>query len=234
MELHLRHNPSFCVARLLLAPHEPVKVESGAMMAHSAGIQLQAKAEGGILAGLKRAVLAGESFFVSTYTAPPQGGWVDIAATLPGDIMALPLTGDRDFFITRGCWLANSHDTEVNTQWGGMQNLFGGEGGFGLRASGRGTVVMAVYGALDVVDLQPGEQITVDTGHVVAYDLVIRFTIRRAARGKIFQSLTSGEGLVFDFTGPGRLFLQSRNPSAFEAYIRSAAPSSNDGGGLFS
>ena len=87
MEVHLRHNPSFAVARLYLAPNEPVKVEGGAMMAHSPGVQLQAKADGGIMAGLKRSVLSGESFFVTTYTAPPQGGWVDIAATLPGDLM---------------------------------------------------------------------------------------------------------------------------------------------------
>lgn len=111
-----------------------------------------------------------------------------------------------------------------------MQNLFGGEGGFGLQASGRGQVVLSVYGALDVIDLQPGEQIVVDTGHVVAYDLGIRFQLRRAVAGKTWQSLKTGEGLVFDFTGPGRLFLQSRNPDAFQAWVRSAAPSENPTG----
>ncbi len=232
MELHLRHNPSFAVGRIFLAPHEPVKVEGGAMMAHSLGVQLSSKAEGGILAGLKRSVLSGESFFVSTYTAPPQGGWVDVAATLPGDIMPLQLTPDRPFFITRGCWLANSHGTEVSSKWGGMANLFGGEGGFGLQASGHGTVVLAVYGALDIIDLQPNEQVTIDTGHVVAYDLSIRFQMRRAAQGRTWQSMTSGEGFVFDFMGPGRVFLQSRNPSAFEAYVRSLVPQNNGGGFL--
>ena len=111
-----------------------------------------------------------------------------------------------------------------------MQNMFGGEGGFGLQVSGQGTVVLAVYGALDVIDLQPNEPVTIDTGHVVAYDLQMRFQMRRAVQGKTLQSMTSGEGFVFDFLGPGRVFLQSRNPSALAAYIRSLVPTNNGGG----
>src|SRR5665647_3837962 len=78
MQLQNRHNPAFTVGRLYLAPNEPVRVESGAMMATSAGVKLDVSTGGGIMAGLKRSVLAGESFFVTTYTAPPQGGWVDV------------------------------------------------------------------------------------------------------------------------------------------------------------
>lgn len=194
------------------------------MIAHSAGVTLQAKAEGGLMAGLKRSVLSGESFFVTTYTAPPQGGWVDVASALPGDAFALPIVPDRPFFINRGGWLASSHGVEVETKWGGMANLFGGEGGFGLRAHGNGEVVLGVYGAIDVIDLQPGELVTIDTGHVVAYDLAMRFELRRAVAGKMFQTMKSGEGFVFDFTGPGRVLLQTRNPSAFASWVGSMAP----------
>ena len=70
------------------------------------------------------------------------GGWIDVSAVLPGDLMVLDLQPDRPFFVTRGCWLANSHGTEVSPKWGGMANLFGGEGGFGLQASGQGQVVL--------------------------------------------------------------------------------------------
>jgi len=215
MQLQNRHNPAFTVGRLYLAPNEPVRdVSTG----------------GGIMAGLKRSVLAGESFFVTTYTAPPQGGWVDVAGVLPGDIIGVDIQPDRPFFVTKGCWIANSYGTEVTSKWGGAKNLFGGEGGFGLQATGQGQVVVSVYGALDVVDLQPGEQIVVDTGHVVAYDLGIQFRLRRAVEGKTFSSLTSGEGFVFDFFGPGRLLLQSRNPSALTAWIQHNAPSQNPSG----
>jgi uncharacterized protein (TIGR00266 family) len=232
MQTQIRHNPSFSVARLWLQPNEPVRIQTGAMMAHSPGVQLSADTGGGIMQGLKRAVLSGESFFVTTATAPQGGGWIDVAAVLPGDLMTIDLTPERPFFITRGCWLANSYGTEVTPQWGGAQNLFGGEGGFGLRASGQGAALMSVYGALDVLELQPGQSITVDTGHVVAYDLAMQFQLRRAVQGKSIQSMKTGEGLVFDFTGPGRLYLQTRNPEAFQAYIRTNAPQQNPSGGI--
>lgn len=223
MKVELRHNPSSTVARCVLAGGEPVRVESGAMVAHSAGVGLEAKAEGGILAGLKRSMLSGESFFVSTFTAPQQGGWVDVAPSLPGDMLALQIAQNRPYFISRGGWIANSTGVQVESKWGGFANLFGGEGGFGLRASGQGEVVVGVFGAIDVIDLAPGEPVTIDTGHVVAYDLSIRFTIRRAVSGRSFQSLKSGEGLVFDFVGPGRVLLQTRNPSAFASWTASVS-----------
>lgn len=232
MQIHLRHNPSFTVARLFLGPNEPAQVESGAMMAHSPGMQIASKAAGGVMQGLKRSVLAGESFFTTTFTAPAQGGWLDVAGVLPGDVLPIELQPGRPFFVARGNWIANSHGTEVSTKFGGMGNLFGGEGGFGLRAEGEGLVLLSVYGAIDVIDLQPGEPIVVDTGHVVAYDLGIQFTTRRAVEGRTIQSLKSGEGLVFEFTGPGRLFLQSRNPSAFAQWAAKLAPSGNPQGGL--
>ena len=232
MQINLRHNPSFAVARMFLAPGEPVQVESGAMMAHSPGVQISSKATGGVMQGLKRSVLAGESLFTTTYTAPQNGGWVDVAGVLPGDILPIEMRPDRPFFVARGNWMANSYGTEISSKFGGMGNLFGGEGGFGLQASGEGLVLLSVYGAIDIVDLQPGEQVVIDTGHVVAYDLNMQFRTRRAVEGKSIQSMKSGEGLVFDFVGPGRVYLQSRNPSAFAAWASSMTPSGNQSGGL--
>ena len=107
MDVTMRQGPAYGVARLALGPNEPVRVESGAMMAMSAGVTLQSKAEGGIMKSLKRAALGGESFFVSTYTAPAQGGFVDVAARLPGDITMFDVQPGRALFIQKGSWLAN-------------------------------------------------------------------------------------------------------------------------------
>lgn len=232
MRIERRHAPAFTVARCHLAPGEPVRVEGGAMLAHSAGVQLRAESHGGLRAGLKRSLLGGGSFFVTTYTAPAQGGWVDVASVLPGDTVPVSIEPGRSFFITRGCWIANSAGVQVDTQWGGMANLFGGEGGFGLRASGQGEVLVSVYGAVDTLDLQPGEAVTVDTGHVVAYDLAVQFRMRRAVEGRSVQSMKTGEGWVFDFTGPGRVLLQSRNPDAFAQWVAARTPSEQPREGL--
>ena len=194
------------------------------MIAHSAGVLLEAKAQGGIMQGLKRSVLGGGSFFVTTYTAPAQGGWVDVAGVLPGDTVSIDVTPQQPFFLRRGSWIANSDGVEIDTKWGGMANLFGGEGGFGFRASGSGQALVCIYGAVDIIDLEPGETVTIDTGHVVAYALDINFQMRRAVQGRSIQSLKSGEGWVFDFHGPGRVLLQSRNPEAFAHWVAEAAP----------
>ena len=141
MQIQPRHTPSFAVARLALAPGEPARVESGAMVATSYGVTVEARASGGLLKSLARAALGGESFHVSTFTAPDGGGWVDVAPNLPGDLHIAELDGTDGWCITRGCWLASAVGVELATQWGGFHTLFGGEGGLLVHASGTGPVV---------------------------------------------------------------------------------------------
>lgn len=224
MQVELRHQPSFAVGRLHLAPGEPARVEAGAMVATSGGVVLEANIQGGLMKGLKRMALGGESLYVTTYTAPAQGGWVDVAPHLPGDMRAVTVTPDRPLRITQGCWIANSHAVQIETQWAGMQNLFGGEGGFVVNAQGEGVVVLGAYGAIDDVTLQEGEWITVDSGHVVAFDAGMQSRLRRAVEGRSFQSLKTGEGFVFDFAGPGTLMTQSRNPTALVGWLTAELP----------
>ncbi|RZQ61779.1 TIGR00266 family protein [Amycolatopsis suaedae] len=224
MQVNVRHKPSFAVARLMLAPGEPAQVEAGAMLATSYGVQVQSSAQGGIMKGLGRAFLSGESFFISTYTAPQNGGWVDVAANLPGDIHVINLDGRTGWCVTQGSWLASSHSVQTETRWGGFGKMFGGEGGFLTHATGQGPLVVACYGALEVINLQPGEVVTIDSGHVVAYADTVQSQTRKVASG-IMQSIKSGEGLVFDFAGPGQVFTQTRNPAALAAWVIAQVPS---------
>ncbi len=224
MHVEVRHNPSFAVGRCHLSGGEQVKVESGGMMAHSDGVELEAKMQGGLLGSLKRAALGGESLFVTTYTAPAQGGWVDVAANLPGDLVQATVDARGGIVISRGSWLASSAGVQLDTRWGGFGNLFGGEGGFVIRAGGEGTMLLSCYGALDTLELGPGERVTVDTGHMVAYADTTQMQLRRAAQGGLIQSAKSGEGLVFDFTGPGWVLTQSRNPTALVEWLTSVLP----------
>ena len=59
--------------------------------------------------------------------------------------------------------------------------------------------------------------------HVVAFDPAVTMQLRKVAGG-VVQTLKSGEGLVFDFTGPGWVMTQTRNPSALEAWIKQIKP----------
>ena len=228
MNVDVRHNPSFAAARITLEPGELLRAESGAMMATSYGVSVEASTQGGVLKGLKRSFLGGESLFITTYTAPSSGGWIDVAHHLAGDIVVAGVTPEQPMSITKGCWLASSAGVELDTRWGGFKNLFGGEGGFLVHATGHGTVVLACYGAVDTVSLQEGESVTIDTGHVVAFGPTVTSRVRKVASG-IVQTLKSGEGLVFDFTGPGWVMTQTRNPAALEAWIRQIMPGEEGG-----
>ncbi len=230
MDVTIRHNPGFGIARIGLGPQERVKVEAGAMAAHSAGVTLQSEMSGGFLKSIKRAALGGESLFVTTYTAPDQGGWVDAAATLPGDMYAFDMTPDRALIMTRGAWIASAETVELDTRWGGFKQLVGGEGGFMVHATGYGRVVLASYGALDVVPLAAGEQLTIDSGHVVAFDQGVQASIRKAATG-VVQSLKSGEGLVFDFVGPGNVVTQTHNQTQLVSWLTQVLPFSRSSSG---
>ncbi|MDQ1375762.1 MAG: hypothetical protein QOJ09_3100 [Actinomycetota bacterium] len=228
MNIQVRHSPAFAAARVTLDAGEEMRAESGAMMATSAGIAVKASTQGGVLKGLKRSVLGGESLFITTFSAPASGGWVDIAPALAGDMKVHALTPDSPISITKGCWLASSASVELDTKWGGFKNLFGGEGGFLVRASGEGTVVLACYGALDLITLGAGESVVVDSGHVVAFDSTVTSQLRKVAGG-MMQTMKSGEGFVFDFTGPGWVLTQTRNPSALQAWIRAIMPGETSG-----
>lgn len=221
MEVEIRHSPAFAVARVALTGSESVRAESGAMMGTSAGVEVESKIEGGLMKGLKRSVLGGESLFMTRFTAPDAGGWIDCAARLPGDIAVLEVDGTLN--LTKGSWLCSSDGVEIDTKWGGFKNLAGGEGGFMVRAEGRGKAIAACYGAVEIVTLAAGEGLVLDSGHLVAFSDGVEFKTRKITSG-VMQTLKSGEGFVFEFTGPGQIWTQSRNPSELIGWLTAELP----------
>lgn len=222
MKVELRHSPAYAVARCFIAPGETINVESGAMYAQTPGIQIRSEMQGGFLNSLKRSLLSGDSFFVSKFSAP-DGGWVDVVPTYPGDLFSLSVTPGSNLILTRGAWVASDIGVTLDTKFGGAKMFVGGEGLFTVKCSGQGEVVGAAYGAIDVHSLKQGEGLTVDTGHLVAYEESLRVNIRKAGTG-ILNSMKSGEGLVMDFVGPGDVITQSRNPSGFASFVSSLLP----------
>lgn len=209
MRVETRHSPAYAVARCFLSPNESIKVQPGAMMAHSFGVTIEAKADGGILRGLGR-MIGGESFHVSTFTAPASGGWVDVIPESVGDVVSVSVDRNTDFVLTKGAWLANDGKIEIKPD-ASISGLFAGEGLVILRARGEGNLLVASYGALDVVSLGQGEGFTVDTGHLVGWESTIQMRTRKAAG--FFNSIKSKEGLVVDLQGPGDLIMQTRVPN---------------------
>jgi uncharacterized protein (TIGR00266 family) len=214
MELQIRNQPAFSTARATLQPNEQMRLESGAMIAMSEDIVLEGKMEGGFVSALKRKVLSGESFFQTTATAGPQGGFVDIAMGLPGDSVILQSTAANPWLLAHQSWIASSIGITLDPRWGGMKSLLGGEGAFLVHASGDGINLVGAYGSIEVITLAPGERIVIDSGHMIAVQTSVKMTLQKAAAGWM-NSLKSGEGLVFHFEGPGEVYTQTRNPNWF-------------------
>ncbi len=216
MEIEVIYRPSYSLGVIKLAGGEQVLVEGGSMVAMSQGVTLETKATGGFLKSLSRSLLGGESFFQNTYRAPGEGGTIYVAPPLPGDLSTMELRNES-LLIQSGAYVASEMGVQIDTKWGGAKTFFASEGLILLRASGSGKVLLSSYGAIHEVELGAGEMLTVDTGHLVAFNERVGFKVRTI--GGIKSTLFSGEGLVVDLSGPGKVLLQTRSQSSFLAWL---------------
>lgn len=214
MQHRIEGNPDFGDLTVALEPGEKILVESGAMTRMSREMDLRTRLPGGFVRALIRKLFASESFFLGEYTAA-HGGWIGLAPTLPGTVLHQRLDGES-LILTAGSFLACTPGVEVRTRFGGLRALFSGEGAFQLVCSGRGDLWFTGYGGVHERRLD-GRRLRVDTGHVVAWDPSVDFAIR--GMGGIKQTLFSGEGLVMEFSGEGRVWLQTRNLSATAGWL---------------
>ncbi|MFC7045686.1 TIGR00266 family protein [Halobacteriaceae archaeon GCM10025711] len=221
MEHDIESGPSYALLNVSLDQGEQVIAESSAMVSHDPGISIETNAAGGFLKSLSRSLLGGESFFQNTFTADDPGR-VSFAPPLPGDITAHELE-DETVYVQSGSFLASDPAIDLDTEFGGAKTFFGSEGLFLLRASGTGPLFMSSYGGITVVDLTPDDTYHVDTGHIVAFESTADFTVRRV--GGLRSTVLSGEGLVAEFTGEGRIWIQTRSVDTFLSWLIPKLPS---------
>jgi uncharacterized protein (TIGR00266 family) len=216
MEVEIVYRPAYSMGILKLSSNEKVNVEAGSMVGMSDGLTLQTLASGGILKSLARSVLGGESFFMNIFTAPPSGGELYVAPPLPGDLLALTLNNEK-MMLQSGAFVASELGLTVDTKWGGAKTFFASEGLVLLHVTGSGKLLVSSYGAIHELNLTAGQKMTVDTGHLVAFSEGIGFKVRTI--GGVKSTLFSGEGLVVDLTGPGRILMQTRSTDAFLSWL---------------
>jgi uncharacterized protein (TIGR00266 family) len=223
MEIQITHQPSYALAIARLIPNETINIEPGAMVSFSEGVTVQTQVQGGFMRGIKR-MFGGESFFMNTFTAPAQGGEITLAPQLPGDMLSISLEPGQTFLLKSGAYIASEPGISFDTSWGGAKGFFGGAGLLLLKVTGRGSLLLSVFGAIEERMLVEGQKYTIDTGHIVAFDESVRFQVR--GMGNLKSTLLSGEGLVCELTGPGRVLMQTRSEEAFIDWLRPYFPSS--------
>lgn len=200
---------------------EKIVAESGAMVAMSSEVQVQTTMKGGLLAAAKRKVLGGESIFQSTFTSSAPGQTLFLAPPPEGDLRAMELAAGQEQFLQSGAYLGHFGDQlKLDTKWGGVKSFFSGIGFFMLRVVGPGTLFYSTYGAIHEVDV--AGSYTCDTGHIVGFDPQLQYRVRKFGGYK--GLFLSGEGLVCEFTGRGRLLLQTRNPTSLANFLHPFRP----------
>ena len=222
IKTELLYQPAYAVARVTLDRGDVVRAEAGAMVSMSSGLKIETKATGGVLKSLKRSMLGGESFFRNTFTAQNGPGEVLLAQALCGDMVVLEMT-PQGYLIQNSAYIASSLDVQIETQTGGFKGFFSGAGVFILKATSQqpGQVLVGAFGGIQ--ELQCDGNLVIDTGHLVAWDASLTYKIAKSGAGWI-ASYLSGEGLVCDFQGQGRIWIQSRNPSEYGQSVGAMLP----------
>ena len=215
MEFRIENQPVFTTLTIAMQQGESFKAEAGAMVAMSTTLEMQAKGSGKGFLGSIKAAIGGEAFFAALYTAEHGTGELVLAPTMPGDVIRFDLQGT--IYAQGGAYLAGDPSLDISTQ-GSFKALIAGEGLFLSKISGNGTVFLNSYGAIIERELSAGETYKVDTGHIVAFQENVTYKLRKAARG-LFSTLASGEGLVCEYTGPGKIWIQTRNLNALGAVL---------------
>lgn len=224
MRSEILYPGAFPMVRVELAGGESIKAESGAMVASAPTIDVESKMEGGFLGALSRRILTGEKFFFQTLRASRGPGEALLAPTVPGDIVVIELDGVNEYMVQKDGFLAGAETVIIESKMQSLsRGLLGGEGFFVLKIGGKGTLFVNSFGAIHRVTLKPDQEYIVDNSHLVAWSATTTYTVEKASTGWV-ASFTSGEGFVCRFRGPGVIYIQSRNPGSFGAWIRQFLP----------
>jgi len=206
----ISHRDTNTILTLQLAMGCPMTAKPGAMIGMSATMTLK----GSVKFSMKKLIAGGE-MATSTYTGP---GELLLAPTFLGDISLLRLNGSEQWSVGKDAFLAATQGVVKDYKSQGIgKALFSGEGLFVYKVSGTGIMWIQSFGAILRKDLGDGEKYNVDNGHLVAWNC--KYVLERVASGGIISGITAGEGMVCKFTGPGTVYLQTRNPTAFSAWV---------------
>ena len=217
MEIESEYGPAFTMMTANLAPGEKIKVEPGAMVAQSEGLEMKTGMGsggglGGFMKSMMKSAFGGESFFVNTYTAGPSGGWISMAPSSPGDIETFDLEPGQSFYMQGGAFMGSTVNVDTSTKFQGAKSLFSREGAFFLRAEAAdvpGSVFFTSYGAMKEIEVTPDKPIKIDNGHVVAFSEGLNYHVSKVkGLGSFFFG---GEGFTLDFHGSGSVWIQTRN-----------------------
>ena len=204
---------------------EKMITEGGGMSWMSPNMLMETTTNGGIGKAFGR-MFSGEKMFQNVYTAQGGSGMIAFASSFPGSIKAYEIAPGQEMIFQKSAFLAGEAGVELSVFFNKKfsSGLFGGEGFIMQKISGYGTVFAEFDGHVVEYELQPGQQIVVDTGHLAAMSATCHIEIRSVPGVK--NMLFGGEGLFNTvISGPGRVWLQTMPISNVAGILRPYLPS---------
>lgn len=206
---------------------EQMITEGGAMAWMSPNMLMETTSNGGIGKAFGRA-FSGEKMFQNIYTAQGGPGMIAFASSFPGSIKAFQVVPGQDMIFQKSAFLASEIGVQLSVHFRKKlgSGLFGGEGFIMQRISGQGTVFAEFDGHVVEYELQAGQQIVIDTGHLAAMTASCSMDIQSVPGVK--NMIFGGEGLFNTVvTGPGHVWLQTMPISNVAGAIRPYIPTSS-------
>jgi uncharacterized protein (TIGR00266 family) len=227
-DYEISQRPDFALVTVKLPQGQKVFAEPSAMASMDPTIELKAGFKGGLGQTLGRA-LGGESLIINTFTATEGPGEITFVSGALGDAAYYRLN-NNSLMLQRGAFMAHSDGIDLTGKWQGAKGFFSGEGLILLKASGTGDIFFNSFGAILAVDVT--DQYMVDTGYIVAFEdtLKYRITILPGLRGgsKLKTLFFGGEGLVCQFSGQGRVWIQTRHVHSFLSWVNPYRPTKSN------
>lgn len=216
-----------------LGRDEAIRCESDGAVSLSPNMDVQGEMSGGVLSSFARSIFSGESFFQQILRARDGPGEATVAAKYTGDITVLDNVAGMPLLMRAGCFLAADENVQLTTQTQNLSmGLFSGNGMFILEAQGNGPLAFAAFGNVFKRELSEGQEILVDNGHIVAWDSSLQYKVEMANKTSMLSSMTSGEGLMCRFRGPGGVWIQSHNADNFRGWLHQGDKKGGGGGSI--
>ena len=210
--------PDYTLLTVNIPSGKTLKVEASAMASMDTNLKMSTKFKGGF-----SRLFTGESLFINEFTAQNGPGEIKIAPSAPGDILHRYLDNET-IFIQNSAYVASSPSIELDMKWQGFRGFFSGEGLFLIRCTGKGDLWLNSYGGIFEVDVKDGY--VVDTGHIVAFTDGLSYRVKSVGGYK--SLFLSGEGLVCEFSGTGKVWVQSRKVMPFTGWLNYFRPQKNN------
>lgn len=217
MEYEIVKNPMGLI-EFSMDAGEKIIAEAAAMVYIRGDITTETKMrEGGFLKSLKVAALGGESFFVNEFIAQEDNCKLGITGNMLGDIEVIKV--DQEFIVNSGAFVGSTSNLTLDTKWQGFAKGIFGTNLFMLKTVGIGDIFVNGWGGILKKDLKSGERMILDNYQLVALSSTADYRVTK--HGGLKTTLFGGEALLMEITGPGIVYMQTKN---FMEFVRAIIP----------